>query len=61
MIMTGTRSRDVRQQGESDGDILRCAVKNCQKKLEKDEIVRVGTKIFCKSCAVFYFKTTMRL
>jgi hypothetical protein len=45
----------------SEAEGMRCSVKNCQKKLEKDEIVRVGKKIFCKTCAVFYFKTTMGL
>nr|MDO8116557.1 hypothetical protein [Candidatus Sigynarchaeota archaeon] len=35
---------------------VKCMVKNCQKPLKPGDEVRVGTKIFCKNCAIFYFK-----
>ena len=35
-----------------------CMVKNCQKILREDEAVKIGEKIFCKTCAVYYMKST---
>ncbi len=37
-------------------DFAKCIVKNCQKPLKPGEEVKVGTKVFCKECAVSYFK-----
>ncbi len=33
-----------------------CSVKNCQKELEPDDQVVIGENVFCKPCAVTYFK-----
>ncbi|MEX2680147.1 MAG: hypothetical protein Q6373_000980 [Candidatus Sigynarchaeota archaeon] len=33
-----------------------CSVKNCQKVLEPGDQVTIGGQIFCKPCAVCYFK-----
>ncbi|MHA1792266.1 MAG: hypothetical protein ACTSVI_06440 [Promethearchaeota archaeon] len=38
---------------------VRCAIKNCQKLLEPDEVVKIGDLVLCKSCAVYYVKTQM--
>ncbi|NMC05226.1 MAG: hypothetical protein GYA24_08445 [Candidatus Lokiarchaeota archaeon] len=35
---------------------LACQVKNCQKQLQPGEQIVIGGQVFCKSCAVDYFK-----
>nr|MDO8110022.1 hypothetical protein [Candidatus Sigynarchaeota archaeon] len=34
----------------------RCCVKNCQKELGEADRVPIGDQVFCKACAVLYFK-----
>ncbi|MHA1698516.1 MAG: hypothetical protein ACTSWN_06725 [Promethearchaeota archaeon] len=35
----------------------RCIVKNCGKVLDEDQIVKIRGKTFCRSCAVYYFRS----
>jgi len=42
---------------EEKPHLVKCMVKNCQKLLQEDEAVKVGEKIFCKTCAVYYMKS----
>jgi hypothetical protein len=36
-----------------------CCIKNCQKKIQKDEALVIDGKYFCKVCGVHYYRNML--
>ncbi|MFO8020760.1 MAG: hypothetical protein R6U96_19210 [Promethearchaeia archaeon] len=47
--------------GESDSEeiIVICCVKNCQKKIKKNEAINIKGKNFCGKCGVAYYRSNL--
>ncbi|TXT62245.1 MAG: hypothetical protein BAJALOKI3v1_640019 [Promethearchaeota archaeon] len=45
----------------STPEFVRCDVKNCQKKIRKDNAIKVGEHYFCKVCGVAYIREQLNI
>ncbi|MBD3213791.1 MAG: hypothetical protein GF311_14375 [Candidatus Lokiarchaeota archaeon] len=45
----------------SSQEFVNCCVKNCQKKISREEAIKVGEQYFCKICGVSYIREQLNI
>lgn len=41
--------------------IVKCSVKNCEKKISIDEAIKINDQYFCGICGVAYYRSTLNI
>ncbi|MFO7797545.1 MAG: hypothetical protein ACQERB_06195 [Promethearchaeati archaeon] len=47
--------------GGRNEKLVKCCVKNCQKKIKVEEAIIIKDKYFCKICAVSYIRENLNI
>jgi len=45
----------------TEEDTITCCVKNCQKKIPRDQAIVIKDKYFCGICGVAYYRSSLNL
>ncbi|MFX1258614.1 MAG: hypothetical protein ACFFAN_12185 [Promethearchaeota archaeon] len=46
---------------EKDEKVVKCCVKNCQKKIPIENAIVIKEKIFCGECGVAFYRSALNL